>query len=213
MTQDRRDVTELLERACAGDPQALGALFALHHDRLRRVVQLRLDHRLKGRLDPSDVLQEAFLEATTRFPEYRERPAMPFYLWLRFLTTQRLLILHRQHLQTKARDARRDVPLFRDQLPGASSAELAAHLLGHRTSPSQAAIRAEMKRKLHEALDQMGPLDREILALRHVEQLTNSEAARVLGLRESTASQRYVTALLRVKALLIPPGDPGEVKP
>jgi RNA polymerase sigma-70 factor (ECF subfamily) len=206
------DIPALLERAGQGDPQALGELFARHRDRLRGMVQLRLDRRLKGRLDPSDVLQEAFLEAATRFGEYRRDPAMPFYLWLRFLTAQRLLILHRQHLGTKARDAGREISIDRGALPGAGSAELAAQLLGQRTSPSQAAVRAEMQRKLQEALDQMDPLDRELLALRHFEQLGNGEAARVLGLRESTASQRYGRALLRLKDLLLAAGA-GEARP
>src|SRR5207244_11242581 len=100
---------------------------------------------------------------------------MPFFLWLRFLTAQRLLILHRRHLCTQARDAGREVSLYRGALPEASSAALAAQLVGHRTTPSEAAIRAEMQLRLQEALNSLDPVDREVLALRHFEQLTNAE--------------------------------------
>jgi RNA polymerase sigma-70 factor (ECF subfamily) len=206
------DTGELLRRAGDGDGQALGELLARHCERLRLMVRLRLDRRLQGRIDPSDVLREAFLEAAERFPEYTRAPAMPFFLWLRFLTAQKLLVLHRRHLGARARDAGREVSLYRGALPEASSAALAAQLAGRRTTPSQAAMRAEMQLQLQEALNQMEPLDREVLALRHFEQLSNTETARVLGLRESAASMRYARALLRLKDILtrLPGGLGGE---
>jgi RNA polymerase sigma-70 factor (ECF subfamily) len=203
---------ELLRRARQGDRQALGDLFVLYRERLRLLVRLRLDRRLQGRIDPSDVIQDACLEASERFGDYVQQPEMPFFLWLRFLTAQRLLILHRRHLGAKARDASREVSLYRGALPEASSAALAAQLVGHRTTPSQAAMRAERQVRLQEALNQMEPLDREVLALRHFEQLTNAETAQVLGLRESAASQRYARALLRLKDILVaqPGGAEGD---
>lgn len=205
---DNSDETNrLLERAGAGDPGALGELLERHRERLHLMVRLRLDRRLQGRLDASDVLQEAYLEAAERFAGYLRAPDMPFFLWLRFLTAQRLLILHRQHLGVKARDAGREVSLDRGATPEASSAALAAQLVGHRTTPSQAAMRAELRARLEQALAAMDPIDREVLALRHFEQLTNAETARVLGLRESAASQRYGRALLRLKEMLA--GLPG----
>src|SRR5262249_46907889 len=188
MSADPAETSELLQLASQGDQQALGKLLGIYQERLRRMVHLRLDRRLQGRIDPSDVLQEAYLEAAERFEDYVRAPDMPFYLWLRFITGQKLLVLHRRHLGTRARDARREVSLYRGALPEASSAALAAQLVGHRTTPSQAAVRAEMQVRLQEALNGMSPLDREILALRHFEQLTNAETARVLNLRESTAS-------------------------
>jgi RNA polymerase sigma-70 factor (ECF subfamily) len=214
MSTDARESSELFRRARQGDAQALGELLALHGDRLRLMVRLRLDRRLKGRLDPSDVVQEAYVEAAERFADYARDPAMPFFLWLRFLTSQKLLVLHRRHLGARARDAGREVSLYQGALREASSAALAAQLVGHRTTPSQAAMRAEMQLRLQEALNDMDPVDREILALRHFEQLSNAETARVLGLRESAASMRYARALLRLKDILTPtPGGPEEAKP
>ena len=214
MAGDSSETCELLRRAGQGDAEALGELLARHRDRLQRMVRLRLDRRLQGRIDPSDVLQEAYLEASERFADYARDPDMPFFLWLRFLTAQKVLVLHRRHLGTKGRDAGREVSLYRGALPEASSAALAAQLVGHRTSPSQAAARAEMQVRLQEALNRMDPTDREVLALRHFEQLTNAETARVLGLRESATSMRYARALLRLKDILAQmPGSLGEVGP
>ena len=150
----------------------------------------------------SDVLQEAYLEIAKRFPEYTANPAQPFFLWLRFLTGQKLIDLHRHHLGAKMRDVDQEVSLYRGALPQASSVSLAQQLLGRLTSPSQAAIRAETQLRVQEALNSMDPLDREVLTLRHFEQLTNDETAAVLGLRKSAASNRYVRALKRLKDIL-----------
>ena len=202
MNSDASDVEILIRRLQEGDLEALGPLFARYRDRLRRMVRLRLDRRLQGRIDPSDVLQEAYLEATQRAADYAAKPAMPFYLWLRFLTGQRLLLAHRQHLGTKMRDAGQEVSLYRGGLPMASSVSLAAQLLGRLTSPSLAAVRAEVKIRLQEALNSMDPLDREVLTLRHFEELSNSETALVLGIQKSAASNRYMRALKRLKDIL-----------
>jgi RNA polymerase sigma-70 factor (ECF subfamily) len=196
------NTAELLRRLRAGDPQAPAELFAHYRPRLRQMVRLRLDRRLQGRLDPSDVLQEAFLDVARRASDYVANPTMPIFLWLRFLTGQRLLALHRQHLGARMRDAGQEVSLYRGALPQASSQSLAAQLLGHLTSPSQAAIRAELQIKLQEALNSLDPLDREILALRHFEELTNNETAAVLGIQKAAASNRYVRALKRLKEIL-----------
>jgi RNA polymerase sigma-70 factor (ECF subfamily) len=211
MAGDSSETRDLLKRACQGERLALGDLLTRHRDRLRLMVRLRMDRRLQGRIDPSDVIQETCIEAVERFADYVAEPTMPFFLWLRFLTAQRLLVLQRRHLGAKSRDAGRDVTLYHGALPEASSAILAAQLVGHRTSPSQAAMRAEMQIRLEQALNSMDPIDREVLALRHFEQLTNGEAARVLGLRESAASQRYARALLRLKETLAP-GAAGDRK-
>jgi RNA polymerase sigma-70 factor (ECF subfamily) len=191
-----------LRRAGQGDPAALGSLLEEHRPRLRRMLRLRLDPRLQGRIDPSDVLQEAFLEASQRLAEYLRDPRMPFFLWLRFLAGQKLLALRRQHLGTQARDAGREVSIFRGAMPEASSACLAAQLLGRITAPLQAAIRAELKLRLQEALNRMDPVDREVLALRHFEQLDNAETAQELGLSPSGASSRYLRALQKLKDIL-----------
>jgi RNA polymerase sigma-70 factor (ECF subfamily) len=210
MTSDSGDVSELLQRARQGDSQVLGDLLARYRSRLRRMVQLRMDRRLQGRIDPSDVIQEAYLEAATRLAEYLRNPAMPFFLWLRFITGQRLAMLHRHHLGIQARDAGREVSLYRGALPEATSAALAAQLVGRLTSPSVAAVRAEMKIRLQEALNSMDPTDREVLALRHFEQLTNAETAEVLGIKPTAACNRYVRALERLKTILTDMPGGGE---
>ena len=202
MTENENTTDELLQRAVAGDEAALGDLFARYRDRLRRMVRLRLDRRVCGRLDPSDVLQEAYLDVARRFPEYVAAPAVSFYLWLRVLTGQRLIDLHRQHLGAQMRDADREVSLYRGALPQASSASLAQQLLAGLTSPTQAAVRAELQIQLQEALNSMDPIDREVVVLRHFEELNNVETAQVLGLDTSAASKRYIRAIRRLKAIL-----------
>src|SRR5438309_8240195 len=212
MTGNSSETDELLHSAAQGDNERWGALLARHQERLRRMVALRLDHRLQGRIDPSDVIQEAYLEASNRLAEYLKQPAMAFFLWLRFITGQKLLELHRHHLGAQARDASREVSLYRGSLPETTSAALAAQLLGHLTRPSEAAIRAETKIRLQEALNRMEPLEREVLALRHFEHLSNAETAQVLGIQESAASKRYLRALKRLKDILTStPGGIGEI--
>jgi len=188
----------------ASDAQnvALDAVFARHRERLRRMVQLRMDRRLYGRIDASDVLQDAFVEASQRFERYREAPTMPEFVWLRFLVAERLTTLHRHHLHVKARDANREVSLWNGPLPAASSAAIAAQLVGNLTSPSNAAVRAERVLRLQEALNAMDPLDREVLSLRHFEQLTRRETAQVLNIAESAAGKRYLRALQRLRSFL-----------
>ena len=185
-------------------PSALIDWFDQYRDRLRTMVALRLDRRLTGRIDPSDVLQEMYLEAAQRWDDYQRQPTLSPYLWLRFLTMQRLLILHRRHLQTQSRDAKRDVPLDLAALD-VSSEGLAQCLIDSGTSPSQQALRAEDYARLHQALEQLEADDREVLALRHFEQLSNDEAAEVLGIQSGAASQRYYRALHRLKDVLSPP--------
>jgi RNA polymerase sigma-70 factor (ECF subfamily) len=153
-------------------------------------------------VDDSDVLQDTFLDATRRLQEYLDNPQAPFFLWLRRITGDKLLEIHRTHLGTLMRDADREVSLHRGALPAANSISLAAQLLGQLTSPSQAAVKAEMRIKLQQALNSLDPLDREILALRHFEQLTNVEAAQELQLETSAASKRYLRALARLQTIL-----------
>ena len=202
MGQDPNDSEHLLRRAASGDQAALPALWERHRARLRRLVQLRLDRRLHGRVDPSDILQEAYLDLAARLSDYaRERP-MPAYLWMRLVAGQRLMQIHRQHLGAAMRDAGREVSLYRGALPQASSASLAARMLGRLTTASQAAVRAERRVQLQEILNGMDALDREILALRHFEGLSNGESAQVLGLSKTAASNRYIRALGRLRDLV-----------
>jgi RNA polymerase sigma-70 factor (ECF subfamily) len=203
------DEGELLERARGGDCGALAELFQRHRGRLEQMVRLRMDRRLQGRLDPADVLQEAYLDVARRFREYATDPAVPFYLWVRLLTGQRLVDLHRQHLGAKMRDAGLEVSLHRG-VPRASSASLAEFLLGRLTTASRAAVRAETQLRVQEALNAMDAIDREVLVLRHFEMLGNEETAQVLGLKPSAASNRHMRALKRLKEIMaqVPGADP-----
>jgi RNA polymerase sigma-70 factor (ECF subfamily) len=191
-----------VRRAMRGDPQALGVVFNRYRDRLWQMVRIRLDRRVQGRVDPSDVLQEAFVDVARRIGEYSPEASPPFFLWVRQLVGQRLIDIHRQHLGAKARDASLDVSLNAGGLPQATSASLAAQLLGEWTSACRALERAEAQRAVQEALDALDPVDREILVLRHFEMLSNSECSQLLGLTKGAASKRYVRALIRIKDVL-----------
>lgn len=193
---------EILKRGLAGDQHALSELWDRYQERLRRVVKLRMDRRMQGRIDVSDVLQEAYVDFASRVSEYVDNPSMPFYLWIRFLTGQRLQLLHRHHLGTMMRDAGREVSIHRGPMPQATSVSLAAQLLGRFTSVTQAVQRAEMQMRLQEAINSMDEIDREILALRHFEELSNEETAQVLGIKRSTASSRHLRAIKRLKEIL-----------
>jgi len=201
-SMDDSESTRLIERARGGDTAAVGEIFARHRDRLRRMVDIRLDRRLQGRIDASDVVQEAHLEVAQRLNEYLADPKLPLFLWLRLVVGERLAKLHRTHLGAQKRDAALEVSIFREALPAASSAALAAHLLGKHTSPTQAAVRAERLIRLQEAINALDPIDREILSLRHFEELSRSEAALALGIEEAAAAKRYVRAMKRLKDLL-----------
>jgi RNA polymerase sigma-70 factor, ECF subfamily len=201
---DESETSRLVRQAAAGDQQAWTRLVARHRDRLSRMVAVRMDRRLQGRIDASDVIQEACVVAANQLSNYAANPEMPFYLWLRWITGQRLIDQTRRHLGAKARDANREISLFRHEFPETTSANLAAQFLGNLTSPSQNSIRAEQSAVLQDALNSLDSIDREILALRHFEQLSNEEIARVLCIDKSAASKRYARALMRLRDVLLP---------
>ena len=202
MADNSCDTEALLRRAREGGSDALGELILRYSGRLRAMVDLRLDRRLAGRVDASDVLQETFLDAARAFAEYREQPDRSFYVWLRCIAERRLVDIHRQHLGVQARDPRREVSLSGWPSADATSAAIAARILGSVPSPSEAAVGAERAARLAAALDTMDRIDKEVLALRHFEQLSNAEAAQVLRIGESAASKRHLRALERLKEAL-----------
>src|SRR5262245_49589134 len=199
MSTDTRTDEELLDTARNGDEGALAILVERHRNRLERMVGLRMDRRLQGRVDPADVVQDAYLAVRVKFPQYSADPRLPFYLWLRLEVGQKLVVLHRFHLGTAMRDAGQEVSLHRGALPQVTSVSLAEHLLGKLTTPSHAAMRVELKLRVQEALNSMDPCDREVLILRHFEELSNAEAGEVVGIKPSAAVNRYVRALKRLK--------------
>jgi RNA polymerase sigma-70 factor (ECF subfamily) len=200
-TPDSADTQQLLARAGAGDPAAFEELFARHRDFLRLVVRLRIDARLRARVDPSDVVQEAQFEAFRRLPDFLDRRPMPFRLWLRKTTQERLLKVQRRHLEAGRRDASREVPL-----PEQSSVLLAGQLLAGGSSPSQRLDRSETARRVRDAVARLPDADREILLMRDFEGLSNQEVAYLLGLDPATASKRHGRALLRLRQILLDGG-------
>ncbi|MCA9194388.1 MAG: sigma-70 family RNA polymerase sigma factor [Planctomycetales bacterium] len=183
-------------------PCELERLFAENRHRLKRMVGLRMDRRLQGRVDPSDVVQEAYVDALARFPQYCAERQVPPFIWLRFIVGQKLLQLARTHLGAQKRSASREVSLFAGSAPEATSASLADQLMGKRTSPSNACARAELKIRVENSLACLEEIDREVLALRHFEQLTNAEAAQLLSITEAACYKRYVRALRRLKEVM-----------
>jgi RNA polymerase sigma-70 factor (ECF subfamily) len=197
------DETRRLLNAGAGAQEELANLFARYRPRLLRMIAFRLGPELQARVDAADVVQETWMEASQRLDSYIQRPNMPIFLWLRFLARQRLLLLRRHHLDRRQRDARREVPI-RAGGSDLSTAILAAELEASLTSPSSVVRRDETRALLKDALDTMDPVDREIIALRHFEHLTNGEAARELELTEFAASKRYLRAVVRLRDVLAP---------
>jgi RNA polymerase sigma-70 factor (ECF subfamily) len=193
-------------RFLEGDASALAEAFAEHRQRLWRMVHFRLDSRMSGRVDPDDVLQEAYLSAAGRIKHYRGGDFQSPFLWLRIIVQQTLVDVHCRHMGAQARDASRESPIF-GQYPQATSASLAVCLAGDWTSPSQAVARGELLEKLQAVIATMNSVDQEILAMRHFEELTNGETAAALGIEPKAASIRYVRALRRLKEILA--GFPG----
>jgi RNA polymerase sigma-70 factor (ECF subfamily) len=205
------DPADAIEALRGGRRHALAAFFDRHRDRLKRMVELRIDPRLRGRFDASDVVQEAFIDVARDLDAYLADPKLPPLLWLRVHVGRRLTTLHRQHLGARMRDAGREISIYHGALPEASSAALASMLLGQHTSPTQAAQRAERMLRVQEALNSLDPIDREMLALRHFEQLGRGEAAQVLGITQEAGAKRYFRALKRLKDVLatLPGGGEG----
>ena len=184
------------------DKNVWSQILAEQRQRLRNMIDTRMDLQVRGRVDASDIIQEACLEATQRLPEYLANPGVPFYIWLRSLTAQRLALVHRHHLGTKARDARREDHEVRRPTPGETSVVMLAALMGQCSSPSSVAVRQEEKQILEAALTELEPIDHEILVLRHFEELTNSEVAAALGIKPSAAASRYLRAPERLRTAL-----------
>ena len=203
MTGDSSVGMEDLERRLrGGDSQALAELFTRERERLWRVIQFRLAEPLRGRLGPDDVLQEAFLAASQRLKHYAESPATSPFIWLRMIVNQTLVDLHRHHLGAQRRDAAREVAIDGQPYAQATSASVAIQLIGLFTSPSRVAARTDVLGLVQTAIEQMDPIDREVLALRHFEELTNGEVAEALGIEQKAASIRYIRALRRLKEIL-----------
>jgi RNA polymerase sigma-70 factor (ECF subfamily) len=198
---DSRETQDLLQQIRAGDRQAVAQLFARHQTYLHRLVELRLDPRLRSRLDVSDVVQEAHLEALKRLNTYLERPALPFRLWLRQIAFDRALKARRHHLGTARRALGKEEPL-----PERSSLVLAWQLLAGGSTPSQHLDRRELAVRVRQAVAQLPESDREVVIMRHFEGLSNQEVGYLLGIEPATASKRHGRAMLRLHRILFEGG-------
>jgi RNA polymerase sigma-70 factor (ECF subfamily) len=202
------ETNRLVASAVQGNSADLARLLDLHTSRLTRMIALRIDARLSRRVDVDDVVQEVQFQASQHLQAYLRTPELPFYLWLRGVATNILLEVHRRHLGTQMRDARREVPMDWGQSLTASSSALAWHLADTGTSPSNAAMRAELRSRLETIIDRLPPSDKEILALRHFEQLSPTETAQVLRISDKAAGMRYLRALGRLReAVAEVPGE------
>jgi RNA polymerase sigma-70 factor (ECF subfamily) len=198
---DPAALSDLVRRALAGDDRAQTELFDAHQARLVRMVELRLDGPLRRRIDPADVVQEAWIEVVRRLPEFVAQDAYPFRVWLRLITAQALATLQRRHLGAHMRDALREVPLGESR-PSVSAWNVAEAFVTSATTPTHAARREELRARVMTALEELDPVDREIVALRHFEGLSNEEAAAELAITPAAASKRFVRALVRLRPAL-----------
>jgi RNA polymerase sigma-70 factor (ECF subfamily) len=174
-----------------------GKLFARHRNWLRRAVEMRFDPALRARVDPSDVVQEAQIEAFRRLPDFLSRQPMPFHLWLRKMALERLIMARRKHMDASCRAVGHEFPL-----PDGSSVLLGQQLLDTRDSPSQQVGQAELVQRVRVAVGQLREADREILLMRTFESLSYAEIACVLEIDSPAARKRYGRALIRLRALL-----------
>lgn len=193
---------ELILAAREGDAGAVNRLLSRHRDAIHRLIELRMDRAIAGRVDASDIVQDTLVEASRRLKQYLANPEMPFHLWIRQIARDRLIDAHRRHRAAERRSVDREQPLAERGSPSQSSLFLFQQLEAQGVTPASQAIRKELELRFAAALEEMEEIDREILLMRHFEQLTNQEAATALGLTEPAASMRYLRALRRLRALL-----------
>jgi RNA polymerase sigma-70 factor (ECF subfamily) len=202
MWPDASQTQDILASARRGDADAVNRLLERHRASLRKLVQLRLDRALARRVDASDIVQDVLLEANARLEDYFRDPKMPFHLWLRHLAKDRIIDMHRLHRGAQRRSLDRERPLATPGFADQSSFDLAAQLKDDELTPAAANIRKELEARFLAALDQMDEEDREILLMRHFEQLGNGETAEALGLSAAAAGMRHLRALRRLRAIL-----------
>ncbi len=207
MSPEPSATDQLLDRVRNGEADAVDRLLTAQREPLRRMIGARLDPALAARVDASDVVQDVLLEASRRLNDYLRNPVMPFGLWLRHIAKDHVIDAHRRHRQAQRRSMDREQPLAPAVLADHSSLELAGQLLDREVTPATAAVRHELQARLQDAIAALGDDDREVILMRHAEQLSNQEVASLLGLTEAAASMRYLRAVRRLRETLLPEGD------
>jgi RNA polymerase sigma-70 factor (ECF subfamily) len=204
MYGDHPETQQLLDQARQGRSAAVDRLLDVHREPLRRLIDLRLDPALAARIDASDIVQDVLFEAHRRLEDYLRNPNMPFRLWLRHIAQDHIIDAHRRHRQAQRRSLDREQPIVPAVLADHSSMELAGQLLDDERTPASAAVHRELQRRLDGAIAELNEDDREVILLRHREQLSNQQVAESLGLTEAAASMRYLRAIRRLRAALLP---------
>jgi len=206
MWPDPEQLEPLLENARQGDVEAAGQLLEKHRDALRRVVQLRLDRKIQRRVDVSDIVQDVLIDANRRLADYLANPAMPFHLWLRHMARDRIIDAHRRHRASAKRSVDREQAMAAPAFDR-TTLELAAQLSDHQLTPAAAATMNELQRRFQDAIEVLDEHDREVVIMRHFEQLSNQEVADALGLTQAAASMRYLRAMRKLRSLLAEPNS------
>jgi len=209
MSSPVHDADELCQLRSRGE-EAVAELMERYRDKLLRMIAVRLDRRVLGKVDCEDILQDAFVETARRIREYLAQPAVPFFVWLRQITNQVVIDTHRRYLGAQKRDVQQEVALDRGTSSSTSLSGLVLQLADSLTTPSQFAVRGEAVSELARALEQLEEIDREVLVLRHLEELSNNEAAHILGIDKYAASKRYLRALERLRGVLQTTDQAGE---
>jgi len=208
MWPESEQTERLLDGVRRGDAQAAGSLLERHREALRRMIAMRLDRRIQGRVDASDVVQDVLIDANRRLQMYLDNPTMPFHLWLRHLARDRIIDAHRRHRASARRSVDREQPAVVPARLDHSTVELVAQLRDEQLTPAAAATMRELEQRFALAVEQLEEQDREVVLMRHFEQLSNQEVAQALGLSEPAASMRYLRAMRRLRKLLAA-SDPG----
>lgn len=193
---------QLIEKARSGDPEARDRLLMRHRDALRRMIEMRLDRKIQRRVDASDIVQEVLVDANRRLTDYLADPKMPFHLWLRHMAKDRIIDAHRRHRVSSKRSVDREENLTIGFNMDQSSVDLAAQICDTEATPAAAATMEELQRRFQAAIETMEPADREVIIMRHFEQLTNQDVAAALDLSAAAASMRYLRAIRRLRTLL-----------
>lgn len=209
MWPDSEQTGELLEGARQGNGEAVNRLLDRHRDALRRLVELRLDRKIQRRVDVSDIVQDVLIDASRRLEDYLANPAMPFHLWLRHMARDRIIDAHRRHRASAKRSVDREQAMAVPAGGDRSTIELVAQLCDRELTPAASATLAELARRFEGAIEQLEERDREVVIMRHFEQLSNQEVAIALGLSEPAASMRYLRAIRRLRSLIGEEADPG----
>ncbi|MEX0586845.1 MAG: sigma-70 family RNA polymerase sigma factor [Pirellulales bacterium] len=211
MWPNSAETQELLTSARAGDAAARSALLERHREALRRMIGLRMDPMLRRRVDASDIVQDVLVDAHRRLTEYLQAAGMPFQLWLRHLARDRLIDAHRRHRTAARRSIDREQPLTAPHNEDQSALDLAALACDPELTPAAAATHHELEMRFQAAIESLGEVDREVVLMRHFEQLSNQESAQALGLSEPAAAMRYLRAMRRLRTLLQEP--PSQAAP